>query len=104
MSAPQRGRGRGGRRGPVRLHPVPSASAPSSSSAPLRFWGASLFVVTRRGTLEVELRGSGAAERLLRGHPWVWRDSVARGLEGASPGDEVQVVAPDGAPIGRGLA
>ena len=48
--------------------------------------------------------GGGARERLVRGHPWVWRDAVAGGLADARPGDEVQVVASDGSPIGRGLA
>jgi 23S rRNA (cytosine1962-C5)-methyltransferase len=34
----------------------------------------------------------------------VWREAIARGLDGASPGEEVQVLAPDGSPVGRGLA
>jgi 23S rRNA (cytosine1962-C5)-methyltransferase len=54
--------------------------------------------------LEVALRPGGAADRLARGHPWVWRDAIARGLEKAEVGQEVQVVGPDGAAIGRGLA
>src|SRR5580692_12659463 len=51
-----------------------------------------------------------AAESLLRGHPWVWAEAIAKnqgmGLgEGqAAPGEEVQVLAPDGTPVGRGLA
>ena len=52
---------------------------------------------------EVVLRQQAPAERLARGHPWVWRETVAGPLEGAAPGDEVQVVTPDGAPVGRGL-
>jgi len=53
---------------------------------------------------EITLRRSDAAERLAHGHPWVWQDAVARGLDGAAPGEEVQVLAPDGTPVGRGLA
>jgi 23S rRNA (cytosine1962-C5)-methyltransferase len=34
----------------------------------------------------------------------VWRDAIGRGLEGARPGDEVQVLASEDDPIGRGLA
>jgi 23S rRNA (cytosine1962-C5)-methyltransferase len=48
-------------------------------------------------------RQGSAAERLTRGHPWVWREAIARGLEGATPGEEVQVLAPDGSPVGRGI-
>jgi 23S rRNA (cytosine1962-C5)-methyltransferase len=53
---------------------------------------------------EVVLKQAATAERIGRGHPWVWRDSIARGLEGATAGDEVQIVAPDRTPVGRGLA
>jgi 23S rRNA (cytosine1962-C5)-methyltransferase len=53
---------------------------------------------------EVALRERSAAIRLARGHPWVWREAIARGLDGALAGEEVQVTAPDGAPVGRGLA
>jgi 23S rRNA (cytosine1962-C5)-methyltransferase len=53
---------------------------------------------------EVVLKQGATAERLDRGHPWVWRESIARGLEGARAGDEVQIVGPDGAPVGRGFA
>lgn len=55
-------------------------------------------------TREVVLKQTATAERLLRGHPWVWREAIARGLEGAAAGEEVRVVAPDGAPIGHGFA
>jgi len=41
---------------------------------------------------------------VAHGHPWIWRETVARGMEGALPGEEVQVVAPDGSPVGRGIA
>jgi 23S rRNA (cytosine1962-C5)-methyltransferase len=57
----------------------------------------------RRSVPEITLRSQAAADRLARGHPWVWREAVARGLEGAQPGEQVQVVAPGGAPVGRGL-
>jgi 23S rRNA (cytosine1962-C5)-methyltransferase len=50
------------------------------------------------------LHPRGAADRLMRGHPWVWRESIARGLDGASEGEEVQVVAASGEAIGRGYA
>jgi 23S rRNA (cytosine1962-C5)-methyltransferase len=53
---------------------------------------------------EVVLRQRQAAEQIARGHPWVWRDSVSQGLHRVRAGDEVQVVGPDGSPLGRGLA
>jgi 23S rRNA (cytosine1962-C5)-methyltransferase len=57
-----------------------------------------------RSVREIVLHRKDAAERLVRGHPWVWREAIAAGLEGASAGEEVQVTAPGGAPVGRGLA
>jgi 23S rRNA (cytosine1962-C5)-methyltransferase len=45
-----------------------------------------------------------AAEAVLRGHPWVFRTAVARGLERVSAGDEVQVVGEDVAALGRAIA
>ena len=45
----------------------------------------------------------GPQSRVSRGHPWIWRDAIDRGLEDASAGDYVQVVAPDGEPIGCGI-
>jgi 23S rRNA (cytosine1962-C5)-methyltransferase len=59
---------------------------------------------TRREPREVVLRQRSAAERIQRGHPWIWREAVAHGLDGAVAGEEVQVVAPDGTPIGHGIA
>ena len=56
------------------------------------------------GAREVVLRARGSAEPLRRGHPWVWRDAIGQGLEGARVGEEVQVVAADGTLVGRGLA
>ncbi len=61
---------------------------------------------------DVVLSRRAAAESLLRGHPWVWAEAIGRS-EGSgprtaqvagAPGEEVQVLAPDGTPIGRGLA
>jgi 23S rRNA (cytosine1962-C5)-methyltransferase len=58
----------------------------------------------RDGVREIVLKLPAPADRLSRGHPWVWREAIARGLEGARAGEEVQIVAPDGTPVGRGLA
>src|SRR5579883_2493389 len=52
---------------------------------------------------EVLLRGRTAPPGIAHGHPWVWREAVARGLEGARAGEVVQVLAGDGTPVGRGL-
>ncbi|HEY8091744.1 MAG TPA: class I SAM-dependent rRNA methyltransferase, partial [Polyangiaceae bacterium] len=52
----------------------------------------------------IVLRHKAVADRLAHGHPWVWRETVARGLEGVAAGDEVQVDGADGASLGRGLA
>jgi 23S rRNA (cytosine1962-C5)-methyltransferase len=57
-----------------------------------------------RSVREIVLKQASTAERVARGHPWVWREAIARGLDGVVPGEEVQLVAPDGAPVGRGLA
>jgi 23S rRNA (cytosine1962-C5)-methyltransferase len=53
---------------------------------------------------EIVLKHAATADRIARGHPWVWREAISRGLEGAASGEEVQLVAPDRAPVGRGLA
>lgn len=45
-----------------------------------------------------------AAEAVTRGHPWVWREGVARGLDGAAAGEEIEVADVSGRPIGRGVA
>ncbi len=57
-----------------------------------------------RGVREVILKQAATADKVARGHPWVWQASIARGLDGATPGEEVQLVAPDGTALGRGLA
>lgn len=56
-----------------------------------------------RSVREVILKQAATAERIAHGHPWVWREAISRGLDGTAPGDEVQLVAPDGTPVGRGL-
>ncbi len=56
-----------------------------------------------RSVREVILKQAATAERIARGHPWVWREAIARGLDGTAPGEEVQLAAPDGTPVGRGL-
>jgi 23S rRNA (cytosine1962-C5)-methyltransferase len=58
---------------------------------------------TRR-TPALTLKNAAAAASVGRGHPWVWRDALARGLDGVRPGDEVRVLAPDGTAVGRGIA
>jgi 23S rRNA (cytosine1962-C5)-methyltransferase len=58
----------------------------------------------RRDVREVVLRPKGGALALSRGHPWVWREAIATGLQGAQPGDEVQVLDHERQPVGRGLA
>ena len=52
---------------------------------------------------EVVLKQAATADRIARGHPWVWREAIARGLDGSAAGEEVQIVGADGAPVGRGL-
>jgi 23S rRNA (cytosine1962-C5)-methyltransferase len=52
---------------------------------------------------EVILKQAATADRIARGHPWVWREAIARGLDGSAAGEEVQIVGADGAPVGRGL-
>jgi 23S rRNA (cytosine1962-C5)-methyltransferase len=56
-----------------------------------------------RTVRQVALRQRATADRLLRGHPWVWRDAIEGDLAGVVAGEEVEVVA-SGTPIGRGLA
>jgi 23S rRNA (cytosine1962-C5)-methyltransferase len=52
---------------------------------------------------KIALKQPAAASSVAHGHPWVWRDSVRRGLDEVQAGQEVLVVGPDGAPLGRGL-
>jgi 23S rRNA (cytosine1962-C5)-methyltransferase len=53
---------------------------------------------------QIVLRPGSAGDRLMRGHPWVWRDSIARGIDDAAVGDEAEVVSASGEAIGRGFA
>lgn len=55
------------------------------------------------GVREIALRARTAPPGIAHGHPWVWREAVARGLDGARAGEVVQVLAGDGTPVGRGL-
>jgi 23S rRNA (cytosine1962-C5)-methyltransferase len=50
----------------------------------------------------VELRIK-AADRVLRGHPWVFKDGLARGLQ-VEPGAAVRLVDAHGEPLATGLA
>lgn len=65
---------------------------------------------TRRGARpQPVIRGrgvkvSGPAARMLRaGHPWVFRDSLLRPLEGVESGAVLPVYDPDGTPMGHGI-
>jgi 23S rRNA (cytosine1962-C5)-methyltransferase len=57
-----------------------------------------------RPVREITLGKRAAGDRIAHGHPWVWREAIAKGLEGASAGEEVAVTGSDGALLGRGLA
>jgi 23S rRNA (cytosine1962-C5)-methyltransferase len=52
---------------------------------------------------EVKLRSRAALGAVLRGHPWVWRDAVEKGIEEAVAGEQVQVISHEGSAVGRGL-
>ena len=55
------------------------------------------------GVREVVVKRA-AADAAKRGHPWVWKHAVARGLSGLAAGDEVQVAGEDGEAVGRAIA
>src|SRR5579863_10290463 len=57
-----------------------------------------------RPVREITLGKRAAGDRIAHGHPWVWREAIAKGLDGASAGEEVEVTGSDGAVLGRGLA
>ncbi len=57
-----------------------------------------------RRVREVILKQASTADKVARGHPWVWHAAIARGFDDVEAGEEVQLLAPDGAPAGRGLA
>lgn len=52
-----------------------------------------------RGVKVAEL----ATRSLRAGHPWVFRDSILRAIEGLEPGAAIRVLDPDGGHIGWGL-
>ncbi|MBV9950186.1 MAG: class I SAM-dependent rRNA methyltransferase [Myxococcales bacterium] len=52
----------------------------------------------------VHVRARSAVDRLARGHPWVWRESLAGGLSGVRAGDEVTLIGVDGEVLGHGIA
>jgi 23S rRNA (cytosine1962-C5)-methyltransferase len=80
------------------FHRTKQRACEASSGRRVRFFAMS------RSVRKVVLRHRAAAHLLAQGHPWVWRDALDRGPEGIVAGEEVQVIAPDGAAIGRGLA
>ncbi len=43
-------------------------------------------------------------DSIQRGHPWVWRSAITKGLDAVSSGDVVRLVAGDGARMGVGIA
>ena len=45
-----------------------------------------------------------ASESIRRGHPWVWRTAVGRGLERSAPGEVVKLMGAEGELLGRGVA
>ncbi len=47
--------------------------------------------------------GRSAAQAVRRGHPWVWREAVARAPRTLASGDTVQLTDETGAALGRGL-
>ena len=44
-----------------------------------------------------------AAESARRGHPWIWREAIARGAPPLSTGAVVQVLDATGGAVGRGV-
>jgi 23S rRNA G2069 N7-methylase RlmK/C1962 C5-methylase RlmI len=44
-----------------------------------------------------------AADAARRGHPWIWQNAIVRGGKSSIAGEEVRVVAQDGAFLGRGI-
>jgi len=62
-----------------------------------------------KGPVRPVVRGRGvkvshrAARSLTAGHPWVFRESLLRPLEGKEPGEPVQIHDEDGRPLGWGL-
>jgi 23S rRNA (cytosine1962-C5)-methyltransferase len=50
------------------------------------------------------LKRPAAVAAVQRGHPWIWKEALGPGLEALRAGDQVQILGPDGTPLGRGLA
>jgi 23S rRNA (cytosine1962-C5)-methyltransferase len=46
---------------------------------------------------------AGASAAVVRGHPWIWREGVARAAHGLETGDVVELRDPKGAALGQGL-
>jgi 23S rRNA (cytosine1962-C5)-methyltransferase len=46
---------------------------------------------------------AGAAGAVLRGHPWIWREGVARAAQGLEMGEVVELRDPKGAALGQAL-
>ena len=51
----------------------------------------------------VVIATAGAASAVLRGHPWIWREGVARAPEGGALGDVVEIRDGAGGVLGQGL-
>jgi 23S rRNA (cytosine1962-C5)-methyltransferase len=45
-----------------------------------------------------------AAEEVRRGHPWVWRSAVKKGLDRVRAGDVVRLESAEGGALGEGIA
>ncbi|HEY2512226.1 MAG TPA: class I SAM-dependent rRNA methyltransferase [Polyangiaceae bacterium] len=45
-----------------------------------------------------------ASESIRRGHPWVWKSAVGRGLERTAAGEVVKLMGAEGELLGRGVA
>jgi 23S rRNA (cytosine1962-C5)-methyltransferase len=54
--------------------------------------------------MRVVVIARGASEEVRRGHPWVWRSAVKKGLEKARAGETVELQSLEGSSIGYGIA
>lgn len=78
----------------------PSERESGGGNAPRRGRGRPARPVVRGRGVKVSHR---AARSLTAGHPWVFRDSLLRPLEGKEPGEAILVADEDGRPLGWGL-
>lgn len=78
----------------------PSGREPGGRGQPRRGRGRPSRPVVRGRGVKVSHR---AARSLTSGHPWVFRDSLMRPLEGKESGEAIQVHDEDGRPLGWGL-